>query len=487
MTQITFHDKNVIKNFFNDSGYVLDFSNRTFDDFTYHSIGVRIQEKYGLSKGKSFEAFIDEATDDKIIKLVKDLLTYYDDLPDNCSDKNEIKNKQAKKIKEKLAGYIDKNEVRADEVFITDGGFADIYLQKSTQLIVKKLKSEYLRDAAIVSRFKREFNIMKSLSHFSGVIKVFEFNEVESSYTMEKADFTLEDYIEDNNLELNQVLSLLFQMLTIMSEVHSQGIYHRDLSPRNIFLCNGLIKISDFGLAKDSKIDHSHLTVNTNNFGQFYYCAPEQRNSLKLANERSDVYSLGKIINFCLTKNSENSRHILRSFVQKATAEVPELRFKNACEMYEQLSKHLEIFHQKDSKQKILEKIQNKEYDETVNIYFNNISNVDLCQELIKKGESYKLACLNFMKVEAENALFLLQKIFPTFKDIATTFQSNDIFASLAFSVLKDDGFDYVSKEISARILHYVAWEVNRFNAQRLIETLKRQSIEPLLENILDR
>ncbi|ELY5749608.1 serine/threonine protein kinase, partial [Streptococcus iniae] len=54
MAKITFHDKTIIKNFFNEGGYVLDFSNRTFDEFTYHSIGVKIQEKYGLSKGKSF-------------------------------------------------------------------------------------------------------------------------------------------------------------------------------------------------------------------------------------------------------------------------------------------------------------------------------------------------------------------------------------------------------------------------------------------------
>lgn len=101
MAKITFHDKTIIKNFFNEGGYVLDFSNRTFDEFTYHSIGVKIQEKYGLSKGKSFEAYIDEATDEDLIKLVKDLLTYYDDLPDNSSEKNDIKNKQAEKLKKK--------------------------------------------------------------------------------------------------------------------------------------------------------------------------------------------------------------------------------------------------------------------------------------------------------------------------------------------------------------------------------------------------
>ncbi|MCR5493468.1 MAG: serine/threonine protein kinase [Streptococcus sp.] len=486
MKKITFHDKNIIKKFFNDGGYVLDFSNRTFDEFTYHSIGVKIQERYGLSKGKSFEAFIDEATDEEIIKLVTDLLTYYNDLPDDSPEKSDIKNKQADKIKEKINCYASKEMVKVNEIFLTEGGFADIYLQNHSQRIVKRLKNEYKRDPTFRSRFKREFEIMQSLSQINGVIKVYEFNEIELSYTMEKADFTLNDYIVDNELELNQIFNLLFQILTIMAEVHSRDIYHRDLSPSNIFLRDGLIKISDFGLAKDSTVNHSHLTMNTNNYGQFYYCAPEQITGLKNATKMSDVYSLGKIVNFCFTKQPTKDTHILRSFVQKATADQPELRFKDAEEMLKQLSAHLEIFHQKDSKQKIFGKIQNGEYDETITVYLNNISDVDLCRELIDMGESYKLACVNFMKINPSNALFLLKKLSPTFKDVASTYQSNDIFASLAFDVLKDDDFDFLSKEISAKILYYVAWEVNRFYAQRLIENLKRSSIEPILENILD-
>ena len=165
MSKITFHDKNMIKKFFNEGGYVLDFSNRTFDKFTYHSIGVKIQEKYGLSKGKSFEAYIDEALDNDIIKLVRDLLTYYDDLPDSSSEKTDIKNKQAEKLKEKLNSYahMGKEIIKTDESFLTKGGFAEIYLQNHSQRIVKKLKNEYKQNSALKSRFKREFEIMQSL------------------------------------------------------------------------------------------------------------------------------------------------------------------------------------------------------------------------------------------------------------------------------------------------------------------------------------
>ena len=356
MAKITFHDKNIIKKFFNEGGYVLDFSNRTFDEFTYHSVGVKVQEKYGLSKGKSFEAYIDEAFDEDVIKLVGDLLIYYDDLPDDSFKKSDIKNRQAEKLRKKINAYIEKGIVKTDKSFLAKGGFADIYLQNHSQRIVKKLKNEYKQNSALKSRFKREFEIMQSLSQVNGIIKVYEFDESEFSYTMEKADFTLNDYIVNNELELNQIFNLLFQILTIMADVHSRDIYHRDLSPSNIFLCDGIIKISDFGLAKDSTVNHSHLTMNTNNYGQFYYCAPEQITGLKNATKMSDVYSLGKVVNFCLTGNPTNEKHVLRTFVQKATSYQPELRFRDAGEMLEQLSYHLRIFHQKDSKQKILKK-----------------------------------------------------------------------------------------------------------------------------------
>ena len=56
------------------------------------------------------------------------------------------------------------------------------------------------------------------------------------------------------------------------------------------------------------------------------------------------------------------------------------------------------------------------------------------------------------MKVSPENALFLIQKLFPSLKEVATSFSSNDIFASLAFDVLKDKHFDYLSKEMAARM-----------------------------------
>lgn len=47
---------------FNRDGYVLDFTNNTFDVFTTASIGIALKTKYGLSKGQSLIAYLNEAS-----------------------------------------------------------------------------------------------------------------------------------------------------------------------------------------------------------------------------------------------------------------------------------------------------------------------------------------------------------------------------------------------------------------------------------------
>ena len=73
---------NIEKSYFdgllNRGGYILDFSTSSFDKFTFESIGIRLCEKYCLSKGKSLNAFMNEGTNEKIVKLLSDFLEYYE-------------------------------------------------------------------------------------------------------------------------------------------------------------------------------------------------------------------------------------------------------------------------------------------------------------------------------------------------------------------------------------------------------------------------
>lgn len=75
---ITPIEKRFFNDLFNRNGYVLDFSTNDFDNFTLDSIGLALCETYNLSKGKSLNKFIYEGEQDKVKKLLADLLEYYE-------------------------------------------------------------------------------------------------------------------------------------------------------------------------------------------------------------------------------------------------------------------------------------------------------------------------------------------------------------------------------------------------------------------------
>ncbi len=78
MPKLTQIEKGIFMKLFNRGGYVLNFSTNDFDVFTLESIGIALCETYKQSKGKSLMSYISEATEDDIVKLLKDLLDYYE-------------------------------------------------------------------------------------------------------------------------------------------------------------------------------------------------------------------------------------------------------------------------------------------------------------------------------------------------------------------------------------------------------------------------
>ena len=74
---LSYIEKGYLDELFNRDGYVLDFSTNGFDEFTFQSIGIRLCEKYCLSKGKSLREFTSTEYPYEISKLYNYLLEYY--------------------------------------------------------------------------------------------------------------------------------------------------------------------------------------------------------------------------------------------------------------------------------------------------------------------------------------------------------------------------------------------------------------------------
>ena len=376
-------------------------------------------------------------------------------------------------------------EQNLDLEFIGSGGFANVYLQKSTGLIIKKLKDEYLSDDGIRSRFKREYNITNSLSDLQAIIKVFDYYEDNCSSTMEKAEQTLQEYVEKSHLDEEIKIKCIRQILNLFAEIHKRNIIHRDISPNNIFILNGILKVADFGLGKDLNIFTSHQTCMTNSLGQLRYCAPEQFMQLKEADKQSDVYSLGRLINFIMADSPCNYHHKFKNATEKATNENPLFRHQDASDLLKHIEKTIAYHLQAENKQQILDKIMQIRYNDEVETYISELSSEDICKHLINCVKGFPEVLIIYMKQNESYSNDIILGVDKYYEHICDKFENFDPIANLMYLILQENSLSYVVKELAAKILTHIANGVNRFFAQRLIESLQKKGIEPLLEEIL--
>ena len=197
--------------------------------------------------------------------------------------------------------------------FVGCGGFANVYRVPGTEMVVKKLKDEFKGNDGIISRFKQEFYLInEKLLGIKGIIEAYEYNADEISYTMKFYSADLKKYIENAYLDEVKQIELILEILEIMRQVHERGVWHRDLSPKNIFIQDGHPIIADFGLGKAiDENGRTYVTIDTSCNGTLEYCDPRQFQGLKFADAQSDIYSLGRIINYIMTKDSDNFKHKL--------------------------------------------------------------------------------------------------------------------------------------------------------------------------------
>jgi len=108
-----------------------------------------------------------------------------------------------------------------------------------------------------------------------------------------------DDIAYDRSLGGNQINAIM-DILAGLEELHSLGIYHRDLKPQNVLRLadeNGeRYVISDFGLMSIRDTQLSVLTQTGMRMGSDYYTAPEIVADLRMASARSDIYSVGCIL-----------------------------------------------------------------------------------------------------------------------------------------------------------------------------------------------
>ena len=163
--------------------------------------------------------------------------------------------------------------------------------------------------------------------------KIFVVQENDNQLTL------LEEYIEGNTLD-QQILSkedvrnIMHQLCECLDTLHKLNppIIHRDIKPENIIYHNNKVTLLDFGIARflDSRKSKDTLIL-----GSVGYAAPEQF-GFQQSNPQTDIYALGKLMNYLLNGSLEHQNNIpfdLKQIILKATQLDYKNRYKSVKEM----------------------------------------------------------------------------------------------------------------------------------------------------------
>ena len=167
---------------------------------------------------------------------------------------------------------------------------------------IKILKDEYLSNEEFKRRFKNESKAIAVLSH-PNIVRVYNvsFGDRLQYIVMEYVDgITLKEYIEQQGvINWKEAVHFTGQILAALQHAHDKGIVHQDIKPQNIMLLqDGTIKVTDFGIARFSRMDSN--TTSENAIGSVHYISPEQARG-EMTDDKADIYSVGVVMYEMLT------------------------------------------------------------------------------------------------------------------------------------------------------------------------------------------
>ncbi len=277
---------------------------------------------------------------------------------------------------------------------VGEGGMANVYLAYDTildrEVAVKVLRGDLASDEKFVRRFQREALSASSLSN-PNIVEVYDVGEDDGEY------YIVMEYVEGKHLKnllkkrgkltISEVVDIAVQITNGLSVAHDSYLIHRDIKPQNILILdNGLLKITDFGIAV--AMNATQLTQTNSVMGSVHYLPPEQAMG-KAASLQSDIYSIGIVLYELLagklpftgdnaveialkhlketvpevTTVVSNVPQSLANIILKATAKNPKNRYSDAREMHEDLKTCLDD--KRKNEPKISLKYPETDYDET--------------------------------------------------------------------------------------------------------------------------
>ncbi|WP_242623699.1 serine/threonine protein kinase [Intestinimonas massiliensis (ex Afouda et al. 2020)] len=161
----------------------------------------------------------------------------------------------------------------------------------------------------------------------------------------ETDNLVLEEYIQGDTLGFllkgalftpEETRKIVIQVCRALWVLHSIGAVHRDVKPENIILRGNEAVLIDFDAARLHKPEHD---TDTQILGTTGFAAPEQY-GLSQSDLRTDIYSVGILINVMLTGEHPSKKLAegrMGHIVDRCTHVNPQRRYKNVLRLMEAL------------------------------------------------------------------------------------------------------------------------------------------------------
>ena len=136
---------------------------------------------------------------------------------------------------------------------------------------------------------------------------------------------------ERGPLPIAESVSYVYQIAHALAHAWQREVVHRDIKPSNILVTvDGQAKLVDMGLARLRQMSdetEQELTATGITLGTFDYISPEQARDPRLADTRSDIYSLGCTLFYMLAGQAPFAQGTaLQKLLQHQSDRPPDLR-----------------------------------------------------------------------------------------------------------------------------------------------------------------
>ncbi|KAK1273456.1 Cyclin-dependent kinase F-4 [Acorus gramineus] len=180
---------------------------------------------------------------------------------------------------------------------VGDGTFGSVWraINKQTGEVVaiKKIKRKYYSWEECMNL--REVKSLRRMNH-PNIIKlkeVFRENDV-LYFVFEYMEYNLYQLMKDRGKLFSEaeVRNWCFQIFQALAYMHQHGYFHRDLKPENILVTKDVIKIADFGLAREICSQPPY----TEYVSTRWYRAPEVLLQSSVYGSAVDMWAMGAIM-----------------------------------------------------------------------------------------------------------------------------------------------------------------------------------------------